>query len=127
MEPSAEPELVLDGSAPIRQQIAGQIRRLILDGILGPGEALPTVRAVAVGLAVNPRTVEQAYHRLGCEGFLVREEAGAPRVAGPPAGPGDGDLERLCQDFLRRTAERGYSLAETLHALIGCIEEGVSS
>jgi GntR family transcriptional regulator len=120
----AEPELVLDGGAPFRHQIAGQIRRLILDGVLRPGEELPTVRALAVGLAVNPHTVERAYRRLEGEGFLTQGEGGGPRVAAPPAGPEDNALECLCRDFLRRTAGRGYSAAETLSALYRCLEEG---
>jgi hypothetical protein len=58
------PELVLDGGSSIGQQIEGQIRRLVLSGALRPGEELPTVRGVAVGLTVNPHVVEQ------CEDFL---------------------------------------------------------
>ena len=61
------PELVLDGGAPICCQIEGQIRRFVLSGALRPGEELPTVRAVAVGLAVNPHAVEDQF------GLLVHD------------------------------------------------------
>ncbi len=54
MNPSAEPELVLDGGAPIQEQIESQVRRLIVRGILRPGEELPTIRALAVGLTIAP-------------------------------------------------------------------------
>jgi GntR family transcriptional regulator len=127
MRETAEPELVLDGGGPFRNQIEGQIRRLILEGFLPPGEELPTVRALAVGLAINPHTVELAYRRLNAEGFLTQGEASGPRVAAPPAGPKDNVLEGLCRDFLRRTAGRGYSAAEILSALHHCLEEGVWS
>lgn len=121
-----EPELLLDGGAPIGEQIEGQVRRLILDGVLHPGEELPTVRALAVGLAVNPHAVEQAYGRLEHEGFLNSGEGSGPRVAEPPAGPGDIELGRLCREFLRRAADRGYALAEVLHAVHACVKERLS-
>jgi GntR family transcriptional regulator len=119
------PELVLDGGAPAWQQIEGQIRRLVLTGALRPGEELPTVRAVAVGLAVNPHAVERAYDRLEWAGLLSRADGGGPCVAVPPGGPGEADLKRLCELFLRGAAERGHSLAAVLHALHACLEEEV--
>jgi GntR family transcriptional regulator len=119
------PELVLDGSAPIRQQIEGQICRLVLGGVLRPGEELPTIRAVAVGLAVSPRTIEQAYDRLERAGLLTSAEGCGPRVA-VPAGPVDAGLKQLCEFFLREAAGRGHSLAAVLHALQACLEEELS-
>jgi GntR family transcriptional regulator len=121
------PELVLDGGAPIWRQIEGQIRRLVLSGALRPGEELPTVRAVAVGLAVNPHAVEQAYDRLERAGLVSWADGSGPYVAGPPAGHADADLKRLCELFLREAAERGHSLAAVLRALQACCEEEVTS
>jgi GntR family transcriptional regulator len=116
-----EPELVLDGRGPIRRQIEEQIQDLILTGALEPGEELPTVRELAVGLAVEPHTVEQAYQALERDGFL---SPGDQRVVAPRSSQTHEELRRLCRDFLRRTAECGYSLAEVLHAVHGCIAEG---
>jgi GntR family transcriptional regulator len=114
------PELVLDGGTPISQQIEGQIRRLVRSGALRPGEELPTVRAVAVGLAVNPHAVEQAYDRLEQAGLVTRSDGSGPRVAGSSGGPVDADLKRMCEVFLREVAERGHSFAAVLHALQTC-------
>src|SRR5215831_2879320 len=89
------PELVLDGGEPICQQIETQVRRFISIGHLRPGEELPTVRALAVGLAINPRTVAQAYARLEQMGLLASNELGGPRVAqslsGKPLAPASGE------------------------------------
>jgi GntR family transcriptional regulator len=111
------PELVLEGGAPVSQQIEGQIRRLVLCGALWPGEELPTVRAVAVGLAVNPHAVEQAYARLERAGLLTRADGSGPRVTVPSSVPRHADLKRLCEIFLREAAERGHSLAAVLQAI----------
>src|SRR5262249_52254571 len=124
------PELALDGGAPVWQQIAGQIGRLVLSGALRPGEELPSVRAVAVGLAVSPRAVDRAYDLLERAGLVSRADGSGPRPAGPPGGPAggpaDADLRRLCEAFLRGAAERGHSSAAVLHALEACLEGGSS-
>ena len=121
------PELVLYGGAPIGQQIEGQIRRFVLSGALRPGEELPTVRAVAVGLTINPHAVEQAYHRLEQAGLVHWADGSGPYVAVPPGGPGDANLKQLCEDFLQGAAERGSSFAAVLHTLQACRNEEVSS
>jgi len=113
----ADPELILEGGDPVPHQLEGQIRSHILRGVLRPGEELPTVRSIAVGLSVNPHAVEAAYDRLEREGFLTQGEGCGPRVAAPPEGPASGYLDNCCRDFLRQTADAGYSLAEVLQAL----------
>ncbi|MDN5925031.1 MAG: GntR family transcriptional regulator [Xanthomonadales bacterium] len=59
-------------SEPIYRQILEQIRRLVLGGLLSPGELLPSVRDVAAQHAINPMTVSRAYGMAEAEGLLVR-------------------------------------------------------
>jgi GntR family transcriptional regulator len=118
-------ELVLHGGAPIAEQIERQIRRLVRSGVLMPGEELPTVRAVAVGLAVNPHAIEEAYDRLERAGVVTRDELSGPRVAFPPAGRRDAELKYLCEIFLQKAAERGYSFAAVGQALQACLDTEV--
>jgi GntR family transcriptional regulator len=117
------PELVLDGGAPFGQQIEAQIRRFVLSGALHPGEELPTVRAVAVGLGINPHAVEEAYDRLEQTGVVIQGEGGGPRVAALSGGPGPADLKQLCELFLREASARGYSSAAALRALEAYLQE----
>jgi GntR family transcriptional regulator len=126
MDTLIEPELVIDGGVPVPQQLEGQIRRQILQGVLRPGEELPTVRAVAVGLAVNPHAVEEAYGRLEREGFLIGGDGCGPRVAAPPSEAIDGELDNWCRDFLQQAAAEGHSLVEVLQVLHGWIDRGTS-
>ena len=37
---------------------------------LEPGEKLPSIRAMAVDLAINPNTIQRAYAELEAEGFI---------------------------------------------------------
>src|SRR5262249_2757563 len=100
--------------------------QLILSGALRSGEQLPTVRALAVGLAVNPHAVEQAYDRLERAGLLTQADGSGPRVSVPAASPG-ADLKRLCEGLLREAAARGHAPAAVLAALQACLNEERSS
>ena len=52
------------GSSPIYRQIFDQIRLAVATGQLAPDEQLPSVRAQAERLVINPNTVARAYHEL---------------------------------------------------------------
>jgi len=57
-------------NTPIYQQIAEQARLAVAAGRLAPGDHLPSVRALAEELVVNPNTVARAYADLIREGLL---------------------------------------------------------
>jgi GntR family transcriptional regulator len=118
MNPFPEPELVLQGGAPIVRQIQDQLRAWIVAGRLWPGEQLPTVRALAVGLAVNPQTVAQAYAELEREGLVSSAEGSGTFVAAPPVGPTAAErrarLEQWCTEFLSWAVSQGYTAHEVL-------------
>lgn len=123
-----DPELILDGSGPIHQQIVRQLSRLIRSGALVPGEELPSVRAMAVGLAINPDTVEEAFAELEKTGFVTRSEGTgvlvAPRDSWSDQQPSE--LEKLCADFLRQASCSGYSANEVLQTLHAQVEKRMS-
>ena len=57
-------------SAPIYEQICGQIKAQIIGGDLSPGETLPSIRALARELQISVITTKRAYDELEKEGFL---------------------------------------------------------
>lgn len=57
---------------PIYRQIRDRVIASILDGSLKEGEPLPSVRAVAVDVQVNPLTVSKAYQELADTGLVER-------------------------------------------------------
>jgi DNA-binding transcriptional regulator YhcF (GntR family) len=107
-------ELVLQGDRPIDEQIEEQIRDHVLAGRLQPGEQLPSVRALAVGLAVRPEVVRHALDRLERAGFVTFAEGSGIYAACPPR---PADLDQWCQDILTQTAARGFAPADVLAAL----------
>ena len=54
---------------PIYEQVRDGLRRLIITGAIPPGEKLPSVRALAGQLAINPNTIQRAYESLEKEGY----------------------------------------------------------
>ncbi|PKL78512.1 MAG: GntR family transcriptional regulator [Candidatus Melainabacteria bacterium HGW-Melainabacteria-1] len=56
---------------PIYLQLMSQIRHAIAMGVFLPGDALPTIRELALQLRVNPNTVAKAIRELEREGVLV--------------------------------------------------------
>ena len=55
---------------PIYDQIYSQIKAQIIAGKLSPGEALPSIRALAKDLRISVITTKRAYDELESEGFI---------------------------------------------------------
>ena len=55
---------------PIYVQLVEQVKRAVALGALAGGEQLPTVKALALSLTVNPNTVARAYRDLEREGVI---------------------------------------------------------
>ena len=55
---------------PIYEQIYAQIKAQIIAGKLAPGEALPSIRALAKDLRISVITTKRAYDELEADGFL---------------------------------------------------------
>ena|ERR1700693_5184478 len=107
---------------PIYRQIQDQIRYGIASGLLLGGEQLPTVRALAVELSVNPNTVIKAYTELERESVLTTEQGTGTFVAAgrSPGLSGQSRLakiESLCLEFLAQASRYGFSTDDVLKAI----------
>ena len=58
--------------APIYRQLKDRVVAMLLDGILKPGDALPSVRQVAAEYQLNPITVSRAYQELADEAIVEK-------------------------------------------------------
>lgn len=57
-------------SQPIYEQIANQVKAHIINGVLQPGEVLPSIRNLAKELQISVITTKRAYEELEKEGFV---------------------------------------------------------
>lgn len=59
-------------NTPIYLQLKERIIAMILDGLLKPGDAVPSVRQVAADYQLNPITVSRAYQELADENVVEK-------------------------------------------------------
>lgn len=66
-------DIIISNSSgqPIYEQIASQIKNMIISGELGEGDALPSMRMLAKELRISVITTKRAYEELEREGFIV--------------------------------------------------------
>jgi GntR family transcriptional regulator len=59
-------------NAPIYRQLKDRVISMMLDGVLKPGDALPSVRQIASDYQLNPITVSRAYQELADENLVEK-------------------------------------------------------
>ena len=67
---------------PVFRQIIDQVKFHVVSGLLAPGDALPSTRALSAQLGLNPMTVSKAYSLLEAGG-LVERRRGRPLTVKP--------------------------------------------
>jgi GntR family transcriptional regulator len=111
-----------DGSGvPVYRQLIDQIQAGIATGTLTAGYQLPTVRQVAVDLAINPNTVVRAYRELEIRGVLDTQQGSGTFVAADRPKVDHDErarrLDQLVDEFVARAGACGFTLAEILEGL----------
>src|SRR5678815_2700276 len=66
--------LDMHSGVPVYRQIIDQVIGGIATGALAAGDQIPTVRQLAVDLAINPNTVIRAYRELEIRGVLETQQ-----------------------------------------------------
>lgn len=89
---------------PIYEQVRDGLRRLVVTGAIAQGEKLPSVRALAASLAINPTTIQRAYAALEEEGYLTAEP-GKGNYAAKAGGEDSVRKDALLEQFDSTTAE----------------------
>lgn len=91
-------------SRPIYLQIKDGLRKLILTGAIAQDEKLPSVRALAMELAINPNTIQRAYAELEGEG-VIYSVAGKGSFAAPQGEAASARKEELYTKLCAVAAE----------------------
>jgi GntR family transcriptional regulator len=113
--------LDLASGVPVYRQIIDQVLLAVATGTLQGGRQLPTVRQVAVDLAINPNTVLRAYRELEIRGAISTQQGigtfvTRQRVEVDQA-ERDVRLSRLAADCASRAGAEGFSVDELLARL----------
>jgi GntR family transcriptional regulator len=108
-----------DNGVPIYVQLRDQIAAAIGRGDLKPGARLPTMREVAVTLAVDLNTVQRAYAALEEDGLVTMVQGRGSFVAeaAPPSRSRSADIRTLAAKVAAQAQAAGISLDELAEAL----------
>ncbi len=96
---------------PIYEQIVEKFQHLILNGVLEADSKLPSVRALAVDLSINPNTIQKAYGELERQGYIY-------------AVKGRGNFVKGTEDLLAR--EKKKVMEELESQIMRCRQVGVT-
>lgn len=86
---------------PIYRQLRDRVVAMILEGVLGDADALPSVRNVAAEYRLNPLTVLKGYQELVDEGLVEKKRGRGMFVT-------DGARDRLLKDERARFLEKEW-------------------
>jgi GntR family transcriptional regulator len=111
-------KLDLRSGVPVYRQIMDQVLGGISTGSLKAGDQLPTVRQLAVDLAINPNTVVRAYRELEIRGVLATQQGTGTFITDKQ--PEKNDLERqrrvtqLVGELLAKAGAEGITMQELI-------------
>jgi len=114
-------KLDLRSGVPVYRQIIDQVRTGVAAGTLTAGDQLPTVRQLAVDLAINPNTVMRAYRELELGGMIETHQGTGTFIGNKKIIKNSGERERqltqLANEFAARAGAAGFTVEELLERL----------
>jgi|SRR5579863_264609 len=111
----------LHSGVPVYRQLIDQVRGGIAAGSLNAGDQLPTVRQLAVDLAINPNTVMRAYRELELGGLIETQQGTGTFIANKKVEKKSAERERqlsqMAGEFAARAGAAGFTLEEVIDRL----------
>jgi GntR family transcriptional regulator len=115
--------LDLHSGVPVYRQLIDQVMGGVASGTLTGGDQLPTVRQVAVDLAINPNTVVRAYRELEIRGALETQQGTGTFVSHKKVERDEVERQRQLNQLVGEFVSRAGSAGFTLEDLIGQLYE----
>ena len=113
--------LDLHSGVPVYRQLIDQVRGGTASGSLTAGDQLPTVRQLAVDLAINPNTVMRAYRELELGGMLETHQGTGTFISDKKpekkSAERDRQLGQMAGEFAARAGAAGFTLEEVIDRL----------
>ena len=95
---------------PIYMQIVQQIKTSVAMGRLQPEDPLPSVRQLAVELAVNPNTVARAYLDLEIEGVIYKRQGAGTFVSSQGVRVSKNERRKVLSELIEKALVEGINL-----------------
>ena len=121
-------QLDMHSGVPVYRQIIDQVLGGIAAGTLRAGDQLPTVRQLAVDLAINPNTVIRAYRELEIREVLTTHQGTGTFVTDRKPEKDDAERQRrlaqIAGEAVARAGAEGFTLQELIRRLREMSSEG---
>ena len=106
---------------PVYRQLIDQVLAARAAGVLAEGDQLPTVRQVAVDLAINPNTVARAWREMEIRGIIETQQGTGTFISHQKVEGREVErrrqLERLIDDFVARAGAGGFRIEDLIGQL----------
>jgi GntR family transcriptional regulator len=113
--------LDLHSGMPVYRQLIDQVRGGMASGSLTAGDQLPTVRQLAVDLAINPNTVMRAYRELELTGLLETHQGTGTFIRSKKIEKSSAERERqlsqIVGEFAARAGAAGFTVEDLMDRL----------
>ena len=117
-KPAFRFHLDLHSGVPVYRQVIDQVRGGLASGALVAGDQLPTVRQLAVDLAINPNTVVRAYKELELGGLLETHQGTGTFIGSQKLSLDGAERERQLGQIVADTVSRAGAAGFTIDDLI---------
>ncbi len=111
----------LHSGMPVYRQLIDQVRSGVASGSLTAGDQLPTVRQLAVDLAINPNTVMRAYRELELGGLLETHQGTGTFISKKKVEKNSAERERqlnqMAGEFAARAGAAGFTVEDLIDRL----------
>src|ERR1700676_5380732 len=111
----------LRSGMPVYRQLIDQVRTGMASGWLTAGDQLPTVRQLAVDLAINPNTVMRAYRELELGGLLETHQGTGTFISKKKLEKNSAERERqlgqMAGAFAARAGAAGFTVEDLIDRL----------
>ena len=122
-------QLDLHSGVPVYRQVIDQVRGGIASGVLAAGDQLPTVRQLAVDLAINPNTVVRAYRELELGGLLETHQGTGTFISTQKMKQADAErtrqLTQIVTDCVSRAGAAGFTVDDLIEEFRGLQTEPI--
>jgi GntR family transcriptional regulator len=113
--------LDMQSGVPVYRQLIDQVRSGVASGSLNAGHQLPTVRQLAVDLAINPNTVLRAYRELELGGLIETHQGTGTFVADKKVEKNSAERDRklgqIVGEFAARAGAGGFTVEDLIDRL----------
>src|SRR6516164_590450 len=115
--------LDVQSGVPVYRQIIDQVTGGMASGVLKAGDQLPTVRQLAVDLAINPNTVVRAYSELEIRGVLETQQGTGTFISRQKIKRDEVERQRRLNQLVSEIIARAGAMGFTVQELCGQLHD----